>query len=109
VKPFHPLIFRDSVTFYVSTPTSSGSGSTRPSYGDGVEMAADVQSKTVDRVDTMGRVFTRTIHRIVSPTNPNAKAGDKFVWLGRTLIAEGSTIPAGIGDVIWITQTVETR
>ncbi len=50
-----------------------------------------------------------TNHVVRTATDPRANADDKFEWLDCNLTVEGPAIPGGIGDVLWITPTKETR
>jgi hypothetical protein len=54
-------------------------------------------------------VATVTLHVVLTATNPQAKADDKFEWLGRTLTVEGCSKPGGIGNVVWITLCLESK
>ncbi len=107
--PFSRLMYPDDVVFFRAAPSVSGPGASRRTFPDpGIPLKASVQSKSVDRTDTQGRVFTVTTHAVRTPENPLAKADDKFEWLGRTLTVEGAAIPKGIGNVTWLTNCLET-
>lgn len=94
-------MFPDTIRHYRMTSVTGGGGSTKPTFGgSGVESPATVQTERVDSV---------TRHKIRTPTNIDARTGDKIEWIGRTLAVEAATVPKGIGDVLWLTYCVETR
>jgi hypothetical protein len=108
--PFSPLMYPDDVVFFRSAPATGGQGASRRTFpSPGTPLKASVQSKSVDRTDRDGRVATVTLHVVRTATDPQAKADDKFEWLGRTLTVEGGSEPGGIGDVIWITPCLESK
>jgi hypothetical protein len=108
--PFSPLMYPDDVLFFRSVPATGGQGSTRRTFpAPGVPLKASVQSKSVDRTDRDGRIATVVIHTVRTATDPLAEADDKFMWLGRTLTVEAGTLPRGIGNVIWLTNCLETK
>jgi hypothetical protein len=75
---------------------------------------ASVQSERVERPDdATGQIRVVTRHRIFTPTDPHTKPNDKIIWTDkhgttRNLIARGGSMPRGIGDVLYETETVET-
>ena len=107
--PFSPLMYPDEVVFFRSVPSTGGQGASRRTFPTlGIPLKASVQSKSVDRTDRDGRVTTVTLHVVRTATDPQAKADDKFEWLGRTLTVEAGTLPKGIGNVTWLTNCLET-
>ncbi len=108
--PFSPLMYPDDVIFFRSVPATGDQGASRRTFpAPGIPLKASVQSKSVDRTDTKGRVTTVTVHSVRTPTDPQAEADDKFEWLGRTLTVEAGTLPKGIGNVTWLTNCLETK
>lgn len=109
--PYDPEMFPDDVTFFRKTSSTGNWGDPKrpPVWGPGTAMRASVQSRSVDRTDASGRVYTVTVHWVYTSDNPEAVTDDKFEWAGRTLVAEAATIPKGIDDVLWLTQCQETR
>lgn len=110
VIPFHQSMFPDDVMLFRHVAVTGSQGASRRTFPTpGIPLKAAVVSSKVDRADADGRVTTMTMHSIATTSDLQAKADDKFEWLGRTLAVEGTTIPKGFGDVIWITTCVETK
>lgn len=108
--PFSPLMYPDDLVFFRSVPSTGGQGASRRTFPNpGIPLKASVQSKSVDRTDRDSRVASVTIHVVWTATDLQAKADDKFVWLGRTLTVEAGTLPKGIGNVTWLTNCLETQ
>lgn len=113
---FDPELFPHTVAIFRPTNPVGATGNPRPVYpAEGVEMAACVQRQKVNRVDTSGRTYTLTIHKVWTPTDPNVTTGTKIEWIGHVLIAEGHAEPDGLkepdatAEVLWLTSCVETR
>jgi hypothetical protein len=118
MKPFWIGGWHHSVALQKAVNTTGAIGGSKPSYPvAGVEIVASVQKSTVGRTGAGGRVYSDTAHVIYTPEEPGAMAGvapvatgDKFVWKGHVLIADGHAEPNGIGmDVAWICQCKESR
>ncbi len=108
--PFSPLVFPDDMVSFRSVYVTGGQGAARATFPEaGAFLKASVQSKAVDRMGRNGRVATATVHTVRTPDDPEAVAGDKFLYRDHDLAVEGHTEPGGIGDVIWITPCLETR
>lgn len=118
MKPYWPGMFYHIVALQKAAHTTGAIGGSKPSYpAAAVEIVASVQKSVVGRTDTGGRVYSDTAHVVRTPEEPGAMAGtapvatgDRFLWKGHTLIADGHAEPNGIGmDVAWICQCKESR
>mgnify|MGYP000235737651 CR=1 FL=1 len=108
--PYSAEMFNDDVTLYRATVTVSAKGVATRTFPDaGIPLRASVQSRSIDRTDSSGRIYSVTSHWIYTPTDPAASKDDKFTWIGRTLYVESGSVPKGIKDVMWLTQCLETQ
>lgn len=110
--PMPETMYPDVVAIRKKSNVASG-GRLKHSYGAaGDPIAARVDSMRVDRPDTAGRVTVRTLHVVATPTDPHLVAEDMLVWedcygTSRNLMAEGPSIPQGLGDIEYTTDTFE--
>lgn len=108
--PFHASMYPDDILIYRSRPVTDDEGDARRAFPDPPEpRKANVMSKTVDRVTKGGATVSTTVHAISTATDPNVRADDKIVWMGRNLTVEARAIPKGIGNVTWRIQCVESK
>jgi hypothetical protein len=103
-------MYPDDVIFFRHVPTTGPQGASKRTFPDaGEDLRASVQPGDVNRIDAQGRVYTTEGYKVYTPSDPQAKADDKFEWRGRVLAVVGPTIVRGIGGVSWQTECVETR
>jgi hypothetical protein len=114
--PFAAIGYGDRIRIQRVGYDPNPSGKTRLIYPTAAEdeVMASVQSERVERPDdATGQIRVVTRHRIFTPTDPHTKPNDKIIWTDkhgttRNLIAKGGSMPRGIGDVLYETETVET-
>lgn len=108
--PFAATMYGESVIFYRNVPATGSQGASTRTFPDaGEDMRASVQSAMVDQTDFQGRVTTSLGYSVYTPSDPQARADDKFEWRFRMLTVVGPTDPKAIGGTTWLTRCVETR
>jgi hypothetical protein len=110
--PFPDLMYPDRVRVRRKTNVASG-GRLKHTYGaPGDPVMASVESIRVERTDTSGRVTVRTMHVVSTDNDLMLNAEDMLVWtdhngITRNLLVDGPSIPQGICDVAYSTDTFE--
>ena len=110
--PMPESMYPDVIRIRRKTDVTSG-GRLKHEYGPaGAHIPARVDSLRVDRQDASGRVSVRTLHMVTTALDYALDAEDMLVWVdrggtSRNLIAEGPSVPHGLGDIEYYTDTFQ--
>lgn len=88
-----PKMFPHTITIYARTYTSDDVAGSIPHDGNGVSMAANVQSAGMDKAmllpgDDANSVQGQSFYDVSTQTDPGLKANDTISWNGLTLIVQ---------------------